>query len=193
MAFSIRSAIVALTLAIALFAAPAQAQPTRQWGQVGSWLISVDPSLANSCYALHDYDDGTVMRFGSDKSSADQRWYILFGNDRWRSIEDGGEYNVTLKFDREPEWTAVATGVDMGADTNFLYVFGSDPGFIDEFVAKNTLVLTYEGTTVTRLSLRGSARAARAMMQCQAEQVSAPPADPFAGKKKKSLSDPFAN
>ena len=193
MAISLRSASAALTLAAALMTAPALAQGTRDWGQVGNWYVGVDGSLANSCYALHEYEDGTVLRIGLDMSSTDDRWYIMFGNDRWRSIEEGGEYDVALQFDREPEWTAVATGVNMGPGSNFLYVFGSDLEFFDEFIFKNTLSLSYAGDIIARLSLSGSARATGAMIECQEAQVSAPAADPFAGKKKKSASDPFAN
>jgi hypothetical protein len=183
-----------ITLAAAMMAAPALAQDTTDWGQVGDWLIAVDSTLDNSCFALNEYDDGTVMRIGLDLSADDDRWYIMFGNDRWASIEDGGEYDVALQFDREAEWTAVASGVNMGGDVNFLYVFGSDIDFFDEFVRKNALTLFYDGESIAKLSLAGSARATAAMLDCQDEQLAAPPPDPFAGKKKKrSDSDPFAN
>lgn len=179
----------------AMATSPAMAQESRDWGTVGDWLIAVDQTLANSCFALNEYDDGTVLRIGLDMSADDDRWYIMFGNDRWASIEDGGEYEVALQFDREAEWTAGATGVNMGGDVNFLYVFGSDLDFFDEFVRKNALTLFYDGESIAKLSLAGSARATGAMLDCQDEQLSEPPADPFAGKKKKSRTDadPFAN
>jgi hypothetical protein len=182
-----------LTLLALLASTPVMAQETREWGQSGSWLISVDPTLNNSCFILHEYEDGTVLRIGLDMSSADERWYILFGNDRWQSIEAGGEYDIAVQFDREPEWTAVAEGVDMDAPANFLYIFGTDVEFFDEFIYKNTLNLFYEGESIARLSLSGSARATGEMIECQEAQVSASTPDPFSGKKKKSGSDPFSN
>lgn len=184
-----------MALAASLVVTPALAQDTTDWGTVGDWYIGIDSTLANSCFALNEYDDGTVLRIGLDMSAEDDRWYIMFGNDRWASIEEGGDYDVALQFDREPEWTAGATGVNMGGDVNFLYVFGSDIDFFDEFVRKNALTLFYDGSSIAKLSLAGSARATGAMLDCQEAQVSAPAADPFAGKKKKSRTgvDPFAN
>lgn len=189
---------VGLLAATAMLIGPVPAQDTREWSQVGHWSIAVDPTLNNSCFALNEYDDGTVLRIGLDLSEDDGIWYIMFGNDRWQSIEAGSDYDVSLKFDREAEWNAVASGIDMGGGVNFLYVFGSDVNFFDEFVRKNTLKLFYDGSTIAQLSLSGSARAINAMLECQEAQEAAPPADPFAGKtKKKSGSnvgaDPFAN
>lgn len=182
-----------LALIAAIVATPALAQDTRDWGQVGNWYIGIDSTLANSCFVLNEYDDGTVLRIGLDMSSADDRWYIMFGNDRWQSIEVGGEYDVAVKFDNEPEWNAVAAGVDMGGSANFLYVFGTDVEFFDEFIFKNAIELFYDGGSIARLSLSGSARATASMIECQEAQASAPAADPFSGKKKKSGTDPFAN
>ncbi len=190
------AARLGLAAITALLAIPASGQDTLSWGEVGNWYIAVDPSLANSCFVMNEYDDGTVLRIGLDMSSSDDRWYIMFGNDRWRSIEVDGEYDVALQFDREAEWTAIASGVNMGDDINFLYVFGSDVDFFDEFVRKNALNLSYEGEAIAHLSLSGSARAINAMIECQEAQLDAPAADPFAGKSKKKgtpANDPFAN
>ncbi len=186
------SALAGLALA-ALAGIPAVAQDTRNWGQVGGWTIAVDPTLNNSCFALNEYDDGTVLRIGLDMSDPGGRWYIMFGNDAWRSIEEGGDYDVSLQFDREAEWTAIASGINMGGETNFLYVFGSDVDFFDEFIRKNTLTLSYDGQYIAKVSLAGSARATGVMLDCQDHQVTTPAADPFAGKKTKTKADPFRN
>lgn len=188
---------VAVLAGATCLSVPALAQDTREWSQVGHWSIAVDPTLNNSCFALNEYDDGTVLRIGLDLSD-EGIWYIMFGNDRWQSIEAGSDYDVSLKFDREAEWNAIASGIDMGGGINFLYVFGSDVNFFDEFVRKNTLKLFYDGSTIAQLSLSGSARAINAMLECQEAQDTAPPADPFAGKSKKKSgskagADPFAN
>ncbi len=188
---------VAVLAGATCLSVPALAQDTREWSQVGHWSIAVDPTLNNSCFALNEYDDGTVLRIGLDLSD-EGIWYIMFGNDRWQSIEAGSDYDVSLKFDREAEWNAIASGIDMGGGINFLYVFGSDVNFFDEFVRKNTLKLFYDGSTIAQLSLSGSARAINAMLECQEAQDAAPPADPFAGKSKKKSgskagADPFAN
>ena len=185
-------ALAGLALAV-LAGIPAAAQDTRNWGEVRGWTIAVDPSLNNSCFALNEYDDGTVLRIGLDMSDPEGRWYIMFGNDAWRSIEENGEYDVALQFDREAEWTAVASGDNMGGETNFLYVFGSDIDFFDEFIRKNTLTLSYAGQSIAKVSLAGSARATGVMLDCQDHQTTAPAADPFASKKSKAKADPFGN
>ena len=178
-----------LTLATSLLVQPALAQDTQEWGMVGDWLIGIDPSLGNACYALNSYEDGTVLRTGLDFSGDENVWYILLGNDRWQSLEVDGEYEITMQFDREPAWTAVAAGVDMGGEAAFLYIFGSDANFFDEFILKHGVSFTYDGAEIASLSLAGSARALVGMVQCQEELDGQ--RDPFAKKKSKGV-DPFA-
>jgi hypothetical protein len=181
---------------ILLFIPQASAQDAVEWGEVAGWTIAVDTTLGNSCFALTAFEDGTILRIGFDNTDARGPLYIMFGNQKWRSLEEGKDYDLVIQMDNEPEWDAPARGVSMGEDMVFVYVKTDQPGFLEEFTRKHGVSVLYQGRTIASLSLEGSFKAGLAMAECQlALNSSSPPArdaDPFSTSPPKANDDPFA-
>ena len=97
-------------LACLVSSAPASAAAdVIRWGSVSGWDIMVDPSLGNGCFIYTQYDAGTALRLGF--SPDDDEAYLMVGNKKWSSIEDGKEYQIQLKMDRDSPWKATAAMV----------------------------------------------------------------------------------
>jgi hypothetical protein len=199
---SSRNALAAVFAAAGLavgFIAPASAaQDIVRWGSAGGWDIMIDPSLGNGCYIYTEYDAGTVVRLGF--SPDDDEAYLMVGNAKWNSIQDGKDYDVQVRMDRDSPWYVTATGVQFDG-LPFLMAETDDTDFLLDFAKKNSLAVSYGGQTVTSLSLSGTYAAVSEMINCQ-EQVNKrggnSSADPFASssssnKSRSNSGDPFAH
>jgi hypothetical protein len=87
--------------------ATADAQDTARWGQAGQWAIMVDRSLNNGCFAIVNYEGGTVLRVGY--SPADGSAYFVIADDKWASLEVGKDYELEMQFDSRDPWYGSAT------------------------------------------------------------------------------------
>jgi len=166
------------------------------WDRVKGWEIRVDTTIGNGCFAMTSYDEGTVMRIGVNPEN--DKGYLILGNDKWKSLEAGKDYNIKLKFDDETPWEGSARGVLMGdVGVAFLWVDFDDSNLFKEFMRKNVIQVFYNRKKVTSLSLAGSHAATVAVVECQNAMQTITPApsyekDPFAsGVRYKT--DPFAH
>lgn len=178
-----------------LLASAAVGEDGNTWGEVEGWIIGVDASLGNSCFAVTTFEDGTAVRFGYDSTSGNQPFYILFGNQKWRSLEVGKDYDLVIRLDNEAPWDAPARGVTLGdGEMVFLAVGTSESEFLQEITRKHGIVIEYEGREIASLSLHGSYKATIAMSQCQLETGggATDADDPFSEKPKSRGDDPFA-
>src|SRR5262245_43090447 len=80
----------------------AQAQDSAHWKSVGSWEVYVDKSLNFGCFLIAAYTRGTVVRIGLDQKNLNG--YVMIGNEAWRSLQVGKQYELRLQFDSEGPW-----------------------------------------------------------------------------------------
>lgn len=190
-----------LAACLMLTAAPAAAAEAVKWNEVDGWAILMDPTMGNGCYVTTIYEDKTVLRLGFNFLGPQGTLFLALGNENWKSLEAGKDYPVVIKFDTETPWDAVASAMEF-SDINWLTIQTTDMGFAEEFAAKHTLLVTFEGRQITKLRLKGSSKAITEMLNCQdavkaysskQEQPVPSPADPFATSPEvKSTADPFA-
>ena len=95
----IRLTLLAIGLLVAVVSGPFEvlAQRSGKWADVGGWEIRVDASVGNGCFALQEYEDGSIVRIGVDIDN--KRLYLFFGNNGWKSLEQGKIYPVRVVFD----------------------------------------------------------------------------------------------
>lgn len=166
---------------------------------VGSWSIYSDRTMGNSCFAASIFEGGIILRFGFQKPDSASAFYISFGSTKWHSLEDGKDYRISMQMDNEPKWNATASAGRIG-EVPFLFVSTNEADFIIELVRKHGIRVEYQGRQIGHLSLKGSAAAARALVECQEavkllEEYSPPKTtdDPFSVKPNSNNSDdPFA-
>lgn len=162
MGHSVRT--ISLILALLLGVSSAVAQETTQWDSVEGWSIRVDSSVGDGCYIHGRYDSGTNLRLGYDPQASGV--YVILGNPAWRSIEQGTVYELTLQFDQRTPRRIDATGVPVNGRSALAFKL-SEGDFVQQFMERNVLTISYRGSEVDRLTLSGSIEAVEAMVQCQ--------------------------
>lgn len=174
--------------------APAPAQDTPLWRAVGQWQIRVDASLGYGCFLVGSYTRGTVLRIGIDQQNGNG--YVMVGNEAWRSLQVGNQYDLALRFDGASPWRGRATARRIGkSDMVFLYLSFERARFLVELARRNTMTIYYQGDVVTTLPLRGTYAAVQEMLNCQraadiARKTNRPQGDPFAGSPQGPASGP---
>lgn len=164
---------------------PASAQDTPLWRQIGQWQIRVDASLGYGCFLVGSYTRGTVLRIGIDQQNGNG--YVMVGNETWRSLQVGGQYDLALRFDNNSPWRGRATARRIGnGDMVFLYLSFDRARFLVELARRNNMTIYYQGNVVTTLPLHGTNAAVQEMINCQraadiARKQNRPQGDPFAG------------
>jgi hypothetical protein len=172
----------------------ALAQDTILWRAVGQWQIRVDKSLGYGCFLIGSYTRGTVLRIGIDQQSGNG--YVLVGNEAWRSLQVGNQYDLALRFDNTAPWRGRATARRIGSsDMVFLYLPFDRARFLVELARRVNMTIFYNGEVVTSLPLRGTNAAVQEMIQCQraadiARKTNRPQGDPFAGSPQAPASGP---
>src|SRR5262245_32891663 len=173
----------------------ALAQDTILWRAVGQWQIRVDKSLGYGCFLIGSYTRGTVLRIGIDQQNGNG--YILVGNEAWRSLQVGSQYDLALRFDNTAPWRGRATARRIGSsDMVFLYLSFDRARFLVELARRVNMTIFYNGEVVTSLPLHGTNAAVQEMIQCQrtadvARKTNRPQGgDPFAGTQQAPVSGP---
>jgi hypothetical protein len=171
----------------------ALAQDTALWRTVGQWQIRIDASLGYGCFLLGSYTRGTVLRIGIDQQNGNG--YVMVGNEAWRSLQVGNQYDLAMRFDSNSPWRGRATARRIGnGQMVFLYLSFDRARFLIELARRNNMAIFYQGDLVTSLPLRGTNAAVQEMLNCQraadAARKKGPQGDPFAGSPQGPASGP---
>src|SRR5688572_1550338 len=111
----------------------------------------------------------------------------MFGNEVWRSLQVGNQYDLALRFDNTSPWRGRATARRIGSGNMvFLYLSFDRARFLVELARRQNMTIFYQGDVVTTLPLRGTNAAVQEMLNCQrvadiARKNERPQGDPFAG------------
>jgi len=160
--------LLALACGLICFAvAPALAQDTALWRTVGQWQIRIDASPGYGCFLVANYAR-TVLRIGIDQQN--DKSYVMVGNEAWRSLQVGNQYDLALGFDDSARpwlWrgSAIARRIGNG-DMVFLHL-SFDRALLVEMGRRNLMTIYYQGAVVTSLRLLGTNAAVQEMLNCQ--------------------------
>jgi hypothetical protein len=170
----------------------ALAQDTPLWRTVGQWQIRVDASLGFGCFLVGSYTRGTVLRIGINQQNGNG--YVMVGNEAWRSLQVGNQYDLAIRFDSNSPWRGRATARRIGnGDMVFLYLSFDRARFLVELARRNNMTIFYQGAVVTQLPLHGTNAAVQEMLNCQRAADAArkgQKGDPFAGSPQAPASGP---
>jgi hypothetical protein len=151
---------------------------TEVWQKVSHWSVMVDYTLGGGCFITSAFEDGTLFRIGLDRRD-DLTSYVLLANADWRSLSEGKDYGIELRFDDEEPWSATAKAIKLDKKTALSISF-SDNSFWGEFAAAQQLAIKRGERKVTTLSLDQSRRAVDSMIACQkANLANEGSGDPF--------------
>jgi hypothetical protein len=164
-----RSASLAIAFLVALVSSAfeAQAQRSGKWGDVGGWEIRVDGSVGNGCFAMQEYEDGSVVRIGVDVDN--KRLYLFFANNSWKSLEQGKIYPVRVVFDGVSAYNGEMTGHRLSGGAMVLAHRNLNSDFVKDFMLRNGMRIYYQGSQIAHLSLRNTYAAITEVTNCQSE------------------------
>ncbi len=149
----------------AAFVTPVFAQSLEQWGASEYWDVMIDPTLGDGCLIQSEFDDGSVVRIGFDRTEGNG--YVTAFNEDWGDIEEGEWYPVLFELDGQ-DYEAEARGMYLngvpGADIPF-----DSEDFLFDIAAKQTMTLYNESGEVMAIDLTGTFAALEAALECQEE------------------------
>lgn len=159
-----------VALVALLLSGATKADESLEYATVGNWSIAVDRSLDNGCFMAVSYTDGPWFRIGFDRRE-DSSFYIMLGDEKWKSIEYGKTYRISITFGRKPKWEGPATGFSFSPPDNegilILYIDkGQYENFLKEAMEERHFVAHYEERVIGNFSLKDSFRAGIKMIEC---------------------------
>ncbi|MGC1506419.1 MAG: hypothetical protein WA782_20060 [Sulfitobacter sp.] len=161
---------------------------------VNGWEILVDRTIGNGCFMYTKYEKGTYLRMQFNPTSGDAEFII--GDTKWRSLEKGKLYPMSVQFGNLGPWTGNGRGFFFGEGAPSLILsipFKEDraSNFIDEFMKMTSVKVKYEDRQIAHLSLRGTYGAMEEVFSCQRAMFSTSDGgDPFSSNGAGSV-DPF--
>ena len=161
----LKRTVTALALAI-MGAGSAGAQSLEPWGASDFWDVMIDPTLGNGCLIQSEFEDGSVVRIGLDRTNG--TGYVTAFNDAWGDIEAGKLYPISFDLDGESfEGEAVGMYLDgmPGADVVFDSV-----DFFMSIAQRQTMTMYHDGAEVLSIDLTGTMAGLEAVLECQDEQ-----------------------
>lgn len=135
------------------------------YASVEGWNVLIDMESGPACYVLGTYGAGTIVRMGADASGSAT---LVVANARWRRLKDGSSYDAVIGFDDRTAWKGKALYAYQDGIGTMVFRF-TDPRFVKLFMDAGTLTMRLGTIEMTRVALKGSARAMAAMARCQAE------------------------
>lgn len=154
-------------LALALSAGAGAAQDLIEWGSSDYWSVLIDPTLGNGCLIQSEFEDGSVVRIGLDRTTG--FGYVTAFNEAWGDIEAGAMYPVNFALDGE-QFNGEAKGIYLndvpGADIEFDSV-----DFFMSIAQRQTMTMyNSDGGEVLSIDLTGTMAGLEAVLACQDEQ-----------------------
>lgn len=150
----------------ALFAGAALAQDLVPYGEAGGFAVMIDPTLGNGCFLTSDFEDGSTVRIGFDRTAG--KGYVAAFNNAWGEIVDAQEYPVTFFLD-DQQYDGTAVGVHL-SDVPGAVIYFDSVDFLADLAARQTMSLVNEGEEVMVIDLTGTDEAIGQTIACQEEQ-----------------------
>ena len=157
---------LAAACGFALLSTAATAQDLVPYSEAGGWAVEVDPTLGNGCLLSSDFEDGSHVRIGFDRTAGNG--YVAAANAAWGEIADGTEYPISFMLD-DQKYDGNAKGLHLDDLPGVMVTFDS-VDFLTDLAAKNTMVLQHEGADVMSIDLSGTDEAITETIACQDAQ-----------------------
>lgn len=140
----------------------------KTFNKVAGWSIGYSESLGG-CLAAASYGDGTTLWFGFNGARGST--YVAVTNAKWRSLDVGGQYELSIVAGRQ-KWHGTFTGFER-EDARGLYQSGLKERFVADLSNAGSVNLIFRGKQIATLSLVGSTEAFEAVIGCQKDAMTA--------------------
>ena len=153
----------ALAAGFAVLSTTAIAQDLVPYSEAGGWAVAVDPTLGNGCLLSSEFDDGSSVRIGFDRTAGNG--YVAASNAAWGDITDGADYPISFFLDEE-KYDGNGKGIHLDELPGVLVTFDS-MDFLTDLASRSTITLQSEGTDVMSIDLTGTDEAIAETIACQ--------------------------
>ena len=143
---------------------------------IGNWHVRVDLTVKGGCYAFVGYEEDTLLRLSIMPQKDAVVMYL--SNWRWRSMRDGQNYKLLIRFDNYEPWTVDANSLLMGDDPALSFDV-TNREFFDEFSTSEVLNVSYNDQSIANLSLSNTRDVLSSLTTCQ-DAIEEVVDDPFA-------------
>lgn len=138
------------------------------YASVEGWDVMIDMDMAHTCFVMGRFETGTTIRLGVDRTKRTSPGYVVLANPSWQGYKDGGEYELSIRFDRDKPWKGAAKASTSTGITALVMPF-TDPHFVRDFAIRQAMYVERDGREIARLDLSSSQKAVASMLVCQAE------------------------
>lgn len=135
------------------------------WGHAANWSIFVDKGMGPACYIAGSFSGGSRLLLGLNKNGKHNS-YLMFRNEAWPPLEEGGVHDFELTFDDETAWIISAEVVEVD-NRKMLAVTFTNEILWSEFIQSNKMRIRYESEAIMRLAIDNSRLAVEKLVQCQ--------------------------
>lgn len=152
-------------------------------GQAGGWdIFFYETGDQQICGMGTEFDGGTYLYLKT--RSSDFSIFVQLYNDKWRSIRNEQQYELSVRFSGEKKAsfkTEHAEGINENSNTGLWFFVNSQ--FVDDFRRKNSIRFILKGgRELNHLSLKGTTKGLGAIVDCiKAKFVDPEKIDPFKG------------
>lgn len=155
-----------LAAGFAVLSTTAIAQDLVPYSEAGGWAVAVDPTLGNGCLLSSEFEDGSSVRIGFDRTAGNG--YVAASNAAWGDITDGTDYPISFLLDEE-KYDGNAKGIHLDDLPGVLVTFDS-MDFLTDLASRSVMTLQSEGTDVMSIDLSGTDEAIAETIACQDAQ-----------------------
>ncbi len=165
------------------------AQDSVVWQEnIQGWSVAVDRTIDNSCYIVSGFEDDVFLRFQFNATQDNVQFIVA--NINWESLKSGGNYDVAVAFGDLDAWSGTAKGHRWNDILPSLVLSVPVEGqqashFMSQFAEMSTVSVSFQGSEIANLDLKGVEEAVASMLNCQSAMTKSSKAqtsglDPFA-------------
>ena len=164
------------------------------------WTVYIDPTLDYRCLIQRYTNNGSDFRLGTIVLEEDAMAFLAMFNNKWASINQGEEFEISIKFDNDSPYAAGGIGVNE-IEPGFMVNITNEE-LVADFMLANTLSIFVNNKFIEEVDLKGTYNATEKLAECQdwtintiesllAEEGTDPFSDTNKSLKNKKNRDPF--
>ena len=129
------------------------------------WNIYIDPTLDFRCLIQRYTNNGSDFRLGTIVIEEEALAFLIMFNKKWSSINQGDEFEISIKFDNDIPYLVGGIGVNE-IEPGFMVDITNEDLIVD-FMLADTLNIFVNDKFIEDIDLNGTYNATEKLAECQ--------------------------
>ena len=129
------------------------------------WNIYIDPTLDFRCLIQRVTNNGSEFRLGTIVIEEEALAFLVMFNKKWSSINQGDEFEISIKFDNDTPYSAGGIGVNE-IEPGFMVNITNEE-LVADFMLADTLSIFVNNKFIEEVDLKGTYKATEKLAECQ--------------------------